>query len=49
MQFAYFDLRNKRELRIVKFNKNIDIVGYDIFEIREVKPNVYLIVYTRKP
>ena len=49
MEFSYFDIRNipKGEFRKVRFNKLISKVGYCISAIREVEPNVYLVVYEK--
>ena len=49
MEFLYFDLRNnpKGEFRKVRANKEINIVDYKISKIREVEPNVYLMVYKK--
>ena len=46
MEFSCFDLRNnpKGELRKVQTNKDINIVNYQIDEVREVESNVYLVV-----
>ena len=49
VEFSYFDLRNnpKGEIRKVKGNKDINIIDYQINKVREVEPNVYLIVYKK--
>ena len=46
MEFSCFDLRKnpKGELREVRLNKDTNIVNYQIDEVREVEPNVYLVV-----
>ena len=46
MEFSYFDLRNnpKGEIRKVKGNKDTNIIDYQINKVREVEPNVYLVV-----
>ena len=49
MDFEYFDLRNcpKGELKKVRANKIINTENYRINELREVEPNVYLVIYQK--
>ena len=48
--FLYFDIKNnpKGEIRKVRANEYINTVNYWIDQVREVKPNVYLVSYQKR-